>query len=110
MMKMLTTAVSHDMMNPIANIKFFAQQLLESSKTRNEAEMDKYYQMIEDSTKLVSSRMKDLLDQGLIEHGSFVPIQSEFDPRAAVGQLTRISRHLSTNIDVQIIESYSPTL
>jgi signal transduction histidine kinase len=25
MMKMLTAAVSHDMMNPIANIKFFAQ-------------------------------------------------------------------------------------
>jgi K+-sensing histidine kinase KdpD len=73
MMKMLHATVSHDMTTPVSSIRVFADELVEAVKERNEGQIKKYHQMICDSSKLVSCRMKDLLDMNLIEHNLFVP-------------------------------------
>lgn len=104
MMKFLHTTVSHDMMTPISNITFFATQMLKAGKMRNIAELEKNYEFIEESIKLVSCRMKDLLDQGLIDHGSFVPNEVEFTPREAVSQMAKILR--KTARGVKVTEGY----
>lgn len=62
LMKMLHTTVSHDMMSPIQNVKFFSDQMLEMGKQHNLKEMLKFHQLINDQAMLVSSRMSDLLD------------------------------------------------
>lgn len=84
MMTFLHQTVSHDMMCPINNIKQFVVQMLKAGQLGNEADMKKFSQLILESAKLLSSRMKDLLDQGLIEHGSFVPVEVLFTPNQAV--------------------------
>lgn len=75
-MKMLHATVSHDMMAPILNIQFFADKMLKSGEQRNIEELRRFYQLIVNSSKLVYCRMKDLLDQNLIEHNIFVPVDS----------------------------------
>ena len=61
MMKMLHATVSHDMMNPIQNIRQFADKLLVVAQKNDPEQMRKYHRLITDSSKLVSCRMKDLL-------------------------------------------------
>lgn len=79
-MKMLHAAVSHDMMSPIKNIKYFADRMLQVGLQNRSDEVRKYHQLIDESAKIVSCRMKDLLDQNLIEHNVFVPSESIFSP------------------------------
>lgn len=62
MMKFLHQTVSHDMMSPIQNIKHFANQMLKAGRNNDIDEMVKQCQLIQESSQLVSSRMKDLLD------------------------------------------------
>lgn len=90
MMKMLHTTVSHDMMNPINNIKRFVDKMLEAALLNDIKETKKFHSLICDSSKLVSSRVKDLLDQGLIDHGSFVPNEVKFNPNVAVAKIAGI--------------------
>lgn len=99
---MLHTTVSHDMMNPIQNIKFFADRMLEQGQQRNMQDMVKFHKLINDCATIVSSRMSDLLDQGLIEHGSFAPHEVEFSPQKAVSQITGILENYLKNFNVQI--------
>lgn len=79
-MKMLQTTVSHDMMNPIQNIKLFSDCMLEQGQQRNMQNMVKFHKLINDCATIVASRMSDLLDQGLIEHSSFATHEVEFSP------------------------------
>ena len=80
MMKMLHATVSHDMMSPIAAIRFFADQLVNAKENGDELIVKKYHKLITDSLKLVQCRMKDLLDKNLIENNCFVPQEVEFVP------------------------------
>jgi K+-sensing histidine kinase KdpD len=73
MMKMLHTYVSHDVMHPIYNILFFIDRMLASGINADIDEMRWFHQLATGSAKQVSSRVKDLLDQTLIEHNNFVP-------------------------------------
>jgi K+-sensing histidine kinase KdpD len=106
LMKMLHTTVSHDMMNPLSNIKFFSDRMLEQGQQRNMQDMVKFHKLINDSATIVSSRMSDLLDQNLIEHGSFAPREVGFSPLKAVSQITSILENYLKNFDVQIQQDY----
>ena len=103
MMKMLHATVSHDMMAPILNIKFFAEKMLKSGEQHNVEDLRKFYQLIVNSSKLVYCRMKDLLDQNLIEHNIFVPVDSEFLPHQAVLQITNMFESSMRDQDVKIV-------
>lgn len=61
-MKMLQATVSHDMMNPISTIEMFVDRMVKFGKQQDIDNMLKYRKLILDSTKLVTCRMKDLLD------------------------------------------------
>jgi hypothetical protein len=74
MMKMLHTYVSHDVMHPIHNILFFIDRMLAGAISGDIDELRKFHQLATGSAKQVSSRVKDLLDQTLIEHGTFMPL------------------------------------
>ena len=52
--------------------------------------MQKFHQMIIDSGKMLQGRVKDLLDQGLIDHGSFVPAEVQFYPIGTFEQIQNI--------------------
>ena len=78
------------MMHPITNIKSFVDELMDAAQYNDEREMKKYHELIIDSVKLVSCRMKDLLDQNLFEHGRLVPRESEFRPIDAIKHIARI--------------------
>ena len=54
--------------------------MLKSGKRGDVAKMNKFHLLIIDATKLVTCRMKDLLDQNLIDNNCFVPIESVFNP------------------------------
>ena len=77
-MRMLQATVSHEVMHPISNVKSFAEQLMEAFKFQDKKAMKKYYELIIDTAKLVQCRMKDLLDQNLLENGKFVPRNFDF--------------------------------
>jgi K+-sensing histidine kinase KdpD len=53
MMKTLHTTVSHDMMTPLINIKFFASQMLKAGLERNIKELEKYHKMVIDSGQII---------------------------------------------------------
>ena len=53
MMKMLHATVSHDMMSPIAAIRFFTDQLANVKENGDELNVKKYHKLIADSLKLV---------------------------------------------------------
>ena len=67
--------------------------------------MRKYHRLITDSSKQVSCRMKDLLDQNLIEHNIFVPNESSFSPLQAVDQITNILENSMKENNVQVIST-----
>ena len=62
----------------------------------------KYHQLITNSSKLVSCRMKDLLDQNLIEHNIFVPNNVEFSPFEAIDQIKNILENTMRDCNVKI--------
>ena len=62
MMKTLHTTVSHDMMTPIINIKFFATQMLDAGLKRDVEQLEKYHSLVIDSGQIIQGRVKDLLD------------------------------------------------
>ena len=80
MMKMLHTYVSHDVMHPIYNIMFFIDKMLVGGINSDIDELRRFHQLAYGSAKQVSSLVKDLLDQTLIEHNTFVPSMVEFSP------------------------------
>jgi hypothetical protein len=84
MMKMLQASVNHDLMNPISIIEMFVDEMLKLGKHGDVSKMTKYFLLINDATKLVTCRMKDLLYQNLIEKNCFVPIESIFNPINAI--------------------------
>lgn len=84
MMKTLHTTVTHDMMTPIINIKFFASQMLQAALERNVQQLEKYHKMVIDSGQIIQGRVKDLLDQNLIEHNSFTPVERRFNAEDAI--------------------------
>ena len=90
MMKMLHATVSHDMISPIHNIKFFADQMFQACQERDVSDVQKFHQLIIESGKMLQGRVKDLLDQGLIEHGSFVPAEVPFFPIGTFEQIQNI--------------------
>lgn len=97
------------MMSPIRNIELFVDKMLEMGRRGNKQELGNFHKFIKESTKMVSSRMKDLLDQGLIEHGSFVPREVVFSPRETVEQIAGILRTL-TGSSAVVTEEYSTDL
>ena len=54
--------------------------------------------------------MQDLLDQALIEHGSFVPKEQIFVPNQAVKQIVKILRNTLTRRNATVREDYHPQL
>ena len=62
LMKMLHATVSHDILNPIGTIEVFAEQMLSEGIKYNIENMRKYRDFIIETTKIVTCRMKDLLD------------------------------------------------
>jgi len=50
-------------------------------------EVNKQHQNIKNSIKLVSNRLKDLLDRRLIEHNSFSPRDIEFSPKCIIDDM-----------------------
>ena len=112
MMKMLHTTVSHDVMSPMHNIQQFADKMLETARVLNFEETAKYHNLICESAKLVTSFAKDLLDQELIDHGSFVPNEVNFIPNKAVKQIARILENTLKNFkwNVKVEESFDGNL
>ena len=106
MMKMLHATVSHDMMNPISAITMFADELVSSVKEGDNTSVEKYHKIICDSSKLVSCRMKDLLDMNLIERNSFVPREVKFRPLEAINQIKSILECSVQKIKVNVIEEH----
>lgn len=100
MMKMLQASVSHDMMNPIGTIEMFVDEMLKCGKRNDVSKMTKYSLLINDALKLVTCRMKDLLDQNLIENNCFVPIESIFNPINAINQIKQIYENQFVGVDV----------
>ena len=64
--------------------------MLKCGKRGDVEKMTKYHLLIIDATKLVTCRMKDLLDQNLIDNNCFVPIESVFNPINAINQIKQI--------------------
>ena len=87
MLKMLHTYVSHDVMQPIQNNLFFMDRMLACGLGGEFDEMRRFHSLGTWSAKQVSSRVKDLLDQTLIEQNAFVPLNVEFSPHALVDQI-----------------------
>lgn len=52
--------------------------------------------------------MKNLLDQELIEKGSFKPRETEFPPNEAVKVVMRILEQTLANTDVEVHQSFDP--
>lgn len=88
LMKMLNATVSHDMVGPLQNILQFTDHM--QTHTLNNEQMVHMMHNITDCAKFVFCRMKDLLDQNLIEHNIFVPIQALFSPIQAITQIKNI--------------------
>ena len=70
-MEILTRTVSHDMLQPIHNIKFFADHMLTAGLNQDIEGMQKKYNMILESAQILDCRVKDLLDQHFIVNGQF---------------------------------------
>jgi K+-sensing histidine kinase KdpD len=87
MMGMLQATVSHDLITPINNIDFFTNQMMHAAYAHNTKEVDKQHQNIKNSIKLVSNRIKDLLDRRLIENKSFQPRDIEFSPKCIIDDM-----------------------
>jgi K+-sensing histidine kinase KdpD len=84
LMKTLQATLTHDMMTPIINIKFFASEMLKAGLKCDMQQLQKFHSLVLHSGKLIQGRVKDLLDQNLIEHNSFTPVQMRFDPVQAI--------------------------
>lgn len=110
LMKTLHQTLSHDIMSPIENIKCFANSMKRKAFLKDREGIDKYHRLIVNQSQIVYNRMKDLLDQGLIDNGKFVAHNVEFTPNQAVTQITDILRHLLVNNDVNVIDSLDPML
>lgn len=110
MMKMLNQTVSHDIISPMDNIVLFANKMLESVQGKNFESLEMFHRLITEQAKLVSSRVKDLLDQGLIDHGTFVPNQVKFVPNQRVSQVVSILKNILTHGDVSVLERFDPRL
>lgn len=66
--------------------------MLKMAKLKDLSEVTKFHSLIEQSLKLVSSRTNDLLDQGLIEQGAFVPNESYFAPNHEIRKIAQMLR------------------
>lgn len=97
-------------MSPMNNIKRFVDKMLEAAELNDFKEIRKFHSLICDSSDLLLNRVKDLLDQGLIDHGNFMPNQVKFNPNAAVAKIAGILQNTLTNWSVQVEESYDPEL
>ena len=104
MLKMINAMVSHDLMAPLTLIHKFADQLHNLFYLDDSSEqVDKYHSLIVDLSNFVICRMRDLLVQGLIEHESFVPRESEFSPIKIVTSLKEVIQNALGKSDVKIV-------
>ena len=78
MMKTLHATVSHDMISPIHNIKFFAEEMYTACLERKLNDAEKYHKLLLETNKILQVRVKDLLDQNLIDHNSFESVEVTF--------------------------------
>ena len=106
MMKTLHTTVSHDMMTPIINIKFFTGQMLQAALERNIQQLEKFHKMVIDSSQIIQGRVKDLLDQNLIEHNSFTPVEKRFNAEEAIRQIKEMLETQLKNDNVRVWEEF----
>jgi K+-sensing histidine kinase KdpD len=90
MMEMLQTTVTHDLQNPISNIDFFVDQMLEACRQNQIENAELQYKNIKFSIKLLTSRIGDLLDRNLIQHNSFKPREVVFSPESIVNDMINL--------------------
>ena len=79
--------------------------------TLNNEQMVHMMHNITDCAKFVFCRMKDLLDQNLIEHNIFEPIQALFSPIQAITQIKNIiqnSMRYYSNVFVTMSSDIDP--
>lgn len=65
-METLKWTVSHDMIQPINNIEFFADHMLTAGRNEDLEGMMKKHKMILESVQILGCRVKDLLDRHFI--------------------------------------------
>jgi K+-sensing histidine kinase KdpD len=93
MMQMLQATVTHDLQNPISNIDFFVDHMLEACRLNQMDNAVLQHKNIKFSIKLLTSRIGDLLDNNLIQHNSFKPREVVFSPECIVNDM--INLHIS---------------
>jgi hypothetical protein len=76
--------------------------MLRAACTRNMEEVTQQHQNIKNSIKLVSNRIRDLLDRRLIEHNSFQPRDVNFSPKCIVEDMVSFYENQLAKCDVQI--------
>ena len=106
MMKMLSATVSHDMMSPIQNIKFFSEQMFEACLDRDIGQVEHFLRMLSETGNMLKSRVKDLLDQNLIDHNKFVPVEAIFSAQTTVEPFKNILENQLKFHDVKIVCQY----
>ena len=110
MMQMLQATVSHDLTNPINNIDFFVDQMCEAASKGNCAEVKLQHKNIKNSINLVTSRIKDLLDQNLIQKNSFQARPIEFSPRRIIEDMKNLYLPQLAQFDVEIRDVFDESL
>ena len=73
---------------------------MKCGKLGDVSKLAKYHLLIINATKLVTCRMKDLLDQNLIDNNCFVPIESIFNPINVINSIKQIYENQLLGIDV----------
>jgi two-component system capsular synthesis sensor histidine kinase RcsC len=87
--------------------------MLHAAYARNTKEVTKQHLNIKNSIKLVSNRIRDLLDRRLIEHKSFQPRDVEFSPKCIVGDMVSFYNGQLAEYDViirKLVDERMPTL
>ena len=77
---------------------------------REDEEVEKFHKFVLQQSKLMSCKMKDLLDQGLIEHGSFLPNNVEFKPNKAISKMVTILKLMLELYEVEVITNLDTRL
>ena len=102
MLKMLNTSVHHEMLSPLRVNVLLAEQILNNLKSKKDSTLREMSQTIYVSSKLMLLHANDLLDQSLIENGSFSPSFAKSSLAEAVLQMVKLVRLTLTQKKVVI--------
>ena len=97
-LKMLTAAVSHEMLGPLnANVQF-SERLLELTDNKKQRKM---IMALMNSSKLLILHSNDLLDKSILENGELMPNYQQGSVYDAILEIAQIAEMLIGQKDLQ---------